>query len=1051
LRKLHCVPLLFLFLIATLSCARLHAQTVDTSIGGTVTDSSGAAVPGATVTVSSSRTGISKQAVSSPSGDYNINYLTPGSYDVSVTASGFGTSVQKGIVLELNQQAKVNVVMSVASSQQTVEVQGSQPLLQTEDSSLGVVVGSDSAANLPLNGRKFGDLAVLTPGVTVTNPDNHSSSTAGSAISAYGGQVTWGQVNVDGVTMVNNRHAYVNLYPSIDAVQEFKVLTGNAEAEYGGSAGSITNIQLKTGSNAFHGDVFEFFRNTAMDARNFFLVAPIKKQVLKQNQFGGTLGGPVIKDRTFFFGSYEGLRSIEQTASLTNVLTPAEENGDFSALLPNTQLVSPYTGIPYPNNQVPVDPVAQNIAKNYMPLPNTSQNGLNYAGVTSGNLSVNQYLIRLDHKINDKNQLALHFMYAKRDFPSADLNPFFTYNGTYPIYNAGLQYVHVFNAAMVNELRLGADLEHVKQLSTLAGSNFTPASIGINGFVQPNGQPWPPQDQGFPVISSSDLIDIGDGTAASNLDDSRTYQFVDNFTWTRGRHTLIFGTDIRHAQDNATTDNTPYGQFTFNGALTGYDGADFMLGVPSSIITPEGVPLTAARQWRDAVYVQDNWKVTSNLTLNLGLRYDLWVPPHDNLDTSRTLDFSTNPPTIVNLPNPIWKITHKDFAPRIGLAYSMPHDFVVRAGYGITFYGGQFDNINILQLNPPADPSYTLTNGTNYTNPPTATLQNPIASNLVAANANVATLPINDEHPDLYLQTWNLTVSKQFGSNVMDVSYVGVKGTHQDTSDKNWNSGPPQGPSGNVNANRPFPTFGTIRYIDFSGGASIYNGLNVHFEHRLTHGLELHASYSWSHLLDNQGTDINNGSSETQVPGSKEWDSGLTDIRNYGTLAFVWQLPKMSGGDRALRAVVNGWGINMIAQYISGSPLWMTQSADGENNGNQNQRPDLVPGQSVHIAHRNNGQWFNTAAFVQANGHYGSSPRNPVTGVKNDPVTLAVKRVFPMPFEGQQLEFRMEAFNALNHPQFGPPGTVQGASSFGVLTTTNSDNRDLQLVLKYFF
>jgi Carboxypeptidase regulatory-like domain/TonB-dependent Receptor Plug Domain len=1050
MRKLKFALFLSVSLIFPWHSARVEAQTVDTSIGGTVSDGSGAVVPGATVTVTSSVNGNKKQAVTSASGDYNVTYLTPGSYDVTVAAQGFGLSTQKGIVLEINQQAKVNVTMHVANEQQTVEVESAQPLLQTEDASLGVVVGADSAQNLPLNGRKFNDLAILTPGVTVYNPDNHSSSTDGSAISAYGSQVTWAQVNVDGVTMVNNRHAYVNVYPSIDAIQEFKVLTGNAEAEYGGGAGTVTNIQLKTGGNALHGDVFEFLRNTAMDARNFFLVAPVPKQVLKQNQFGATLGGPIIKNRTFFFGSYEGLRSIEQNASITGVLTPAEENGDFSALLPTTQLVNPYTGANYPNNQIPVDPVAQNIARKYMPLPNTNQNGQNYAGVTSGNETVNQYLVRVDHRVNDNNQLALHFLYAKRDFPSTDLNPNFSYVGTYPIYNVGLQYVHTFNPSMINELRLGADLEHVKQLSTLANTSFTPASIGINGFVQPNGQPWPPPDQGFPIISSSDLIGMGNGIAASNLDDSRTYQIVDNFTWTRNRHTLILGADIRHVQDNATTDNTPYGQITFNGALTGFDGADFILGVPSSIITPEGVPLTLARQWRDAVYVQDNWKVNANLILNLGLRYDLWVPPHDNLDTSRTLDFSTSPPTIVNLPNPLWKITHKDFSPRIGLAYTLAHKFVVRAGYGITFFGGQFDNINILQLNPPTDPSFTLTNGTNPSNPPTATIENPVSPDLAAANANVATLPENDAHPDLYLQTWNFTVSKQFWSNVIDISYVGVKGTHQDTSAYNFNSGPPQPASGNVNANRPFPTFGTIRLIDF-GGASIYNGLNIHFEHRLSRGLELTAAYSWSHLLDNQGGDINSASSQTQVPNSKEWASGLTDQRNYATLAFVWELPKLSGGNVAARALLNGWGLNSIYQYISGSPIWINQSADGENNGNQNQRPDLVPGQPLHLAHRTIAEFFNTAAFTEADGHYGNAPRNPVTGVKNDPLTLAVKRVFPLPFEGQHLDFRLEAFNALNHPQFGAPGASQGSGNFGVITSTHTDNRDLQLALKYVF
>ena len=1040
---------LFVWFTLLFTTVAASAQTLDTVIEGTVTDSSRAVVPGATVIVASTATGISKKAVTTSTGEYSVAYLTPGNYDVTVSAPQFSSSQQRGIVLQINQQATVNFVLQVAGEQQVVQVKATQPLLQTQDSSLGVVVGTESAQNLPLNGRKFDDLAILTPGVTVSEPDNHSSTTNGGSINAYGAQVVWSQVNVDGVTMVNNRHAYINVYPSMDAIQEFKVLTGDAEAEYGGGAGTITNIQLKTGSNALHGDLFEFLRNTAMDARNYFLVAPVPEQVLKQNQFGATLGGPIIKDRTFYFLSYEGLRSVEQSAGLTNVLTTAEENGDFSALLPGTQLVSPYTGLPYPNNQIPVDAVAQNIARNYMPLPNTSQNGLNYAFVTGGDETVNQYIGRIDHKINDTNQLAFHFIYAFRNFPSADPNPYFTYKGTYPIYNTGLQYVHTFSPKLVNELRLGTDLEHVKQLSTLANTSFTAASVGINGFTV-NGEPLPPPDEGFPIISSSDLIGMGSGTAASNLDDSRTYQVVDNVTWVRGMHTLIFGADIRHNQDDATTDNTPYGQINFSGSETGYDGADFILGIPSNIITPEGVPLTMARQWRDAFYIQDNWKATTKLTLNLGLRYDLWVPPHDDLNTSRTLDFSTSPPSIVDLSDPIWKITHKDFAPRVGLAYSLPHQFVVRSGYGITFFGGQFDNINILQLNPPADPSFSLSNGTVPSNPPTATIENPVSPALAAANANVATLPANDKHPDLYLQTWNLTLSKQFWSNVIDISYVGVKGTHQDTSDYNYNSGPPQPASGSVQADRPYPTFGQIRLIDF-GGASMYNGLNVHFEHRISHNLELTGSYAWSHLLDNQGGDINGASSDTQIPGSKEWASGLTDQRNYLTIAFVAQAPTISGGIGLERAVLNGWGVNGIYQYISGSPMWISQAEDGENNGNSNERPDLVPGQPLHLSQRTIAEWFNTAAFTEAVGHYGSTPRNPLSGVKNDPLTLAVTKTFAMPFEGQHLEFRVEAFNVLNHPQFSSPGANYGSSSFGQITSTNSDNRDLQLVLKYNF
>jgi len=1034
-----------------LSCSSsfLFSQTVDTAIKGAVTDASGAAVTGAKVTVRLPESGIAKEAISDARGEFGVTYLTPGVYSVSVIAAGFAPYEEKGLVLQINQTASLHIQIKPGSATQTVEVEETQPLLETEDSSMGVVVGTEEAANLPINGRKFNDLAILSPGVTISNPDNHSSSTAGSAIAAYGEQITWSQVNVDGTTMVNNRHAYVNLYPSIDAVQEFSILTGNAEAEYGGSAGTITNIQLKSGTNAWHGDVFEFLRNTAMDARNYFIVAPNPKQTLKQNQFGATLGGPILKNRTFFFLSYEGIRSIEQSAGTTNVLTAAERQGDFSALLPTTQLVSPYTGAPYENNQIPVDSVAQSIANTYMPLPNTDLNGQNYAYVTSGNQRTDQYLARIDHKINETNQLALHFMYAYRDFPFTDPNPNFTYTGTYPIYNAGLQYLHVFSPKLINELRLGIDFEHVKQLSTLANTDFTASSIGINGFTI-NGEALPRDQEGFPIISTSGLLAMGNGTAASNLDDSRTYQIVDNMTRTFSKHTLIAGADIRHMQDNATTDNTPYGQMSFSGEETGNAAADYMLGIPSTVITPEGVPLTAARQWRDALYVQDNWKVSSKFTINAGLRYDLFLPPHDNLDTSRTLNFDTATPTIVNLPDPLWKISHKDFSPRLGFAYSLPANMVIRGGYGISFYAGQFDNINILQLNPPVDPSYTLVNGYVPSNQPTATIQNPVSPSLTAENANVVTLPSNDEHPDLYLQIWNLTWSKQFGNNVLDVSYVGTKGTHQDTSDKNFNSGDPQDASKSVNANRPYSTFGNIRMADFQG-ASSYNGVNVHFSHRISHNLEATVAYSFSHLLDSQGTDTNNGGSETQVPGSKEWASGLTDQRHNLAVSAVWQLPTLRQGNGVVRRVVNGWSINGIFQYFSGSPLWITQAQDGENNGNQNQRPDLAAGVSLKPAHRSIAQWFNTSAFTEAVGHYGSTPRTMLAGISNEPLTLSVKRVFPMPFKDQYLDFRVEAFNALNHPQFGAPGTTQGSGNFGVITSTNSDNRDLQVALKYVF
>ena len=1026
----------FLALVIAVAPAGLRAQTVDTAIVGTVTDHSGAVVPGAKVTVTSVSTGIAKSAVTAATGEYTVNYLPPGSYNVAVTANGFTTTQQQGIVLQLSQQARVNFQLQVGAASEMVTVQAAPPLMQTEASSLGNVVGEEQVQNLPLNGRKFEDLAILTPGTTAYSPDNHTSTEDGASVQSYSEQLEWGQTNVDGVTMIGNRHAYVNLYPSTDAIQEFQVISANAEAQNVGAAGDIVNIQLKSGTNNFHGDVFEYFRNTALDARNYFIPAPTPKQVYRQNQFGATLGGPIIRNRTFFFISYEGIRSNEESAGLTQVLTPQEENGDFSALLPGTQLVSPTTGQPYLNNQIPVDPVAQKIVKQYMPLPNTNQGSFNYAFFTGGTQDTNQYIVRLDHLLSPNDQLSLHFMYASRTNFIREGNPNFNDNATLPIYNAGLQYVHTVSPTLINELRLGIDFENQKLLTTYANTNFTPASIGINGFVQPNGQPWPPSEQGFPNLTSNELIGVGSDFGVG-LDQGKTYQVVDNVTWTHGTHTVIFGGDVRRVQDNADTSNTPYGVINFNGSETannspnapanegGFDGADLMLGIPSQVITPEGIPLTNAHQWRMFFYIQHNWKVTPNLTLNMGLNYSLYPAPTNSLNTSETMNWDANPIELVPLANysPIWHITGKDFGPRVGFAYSLPHQMVVRGGYGISYYAGQFDNINILQLNPPDDPSFSLFNGNcGYCTPanaPTSTLQNPVSPSIAASVANIVSIPAGRNHPDLYLQTWNLTFSKQFGNNVIDVSYVGVKGTKEDTSLLNFNVGPPQPPGGNVQANRPYPAYGQMRVLD-NHGASIYEGFLAHFQHRLSRGLDLTASYALSSEQDDIGGGTNQQRNQTQNPFVKVWANGLNQQRNNLTVAVLYDLPKLNDDRNGVaRSLLNGWSVAGIFQYYSGGPQFVYQSNDGQNNGNNFQYPDLVPGQPNGVPNRSINEWFNTARFTEAIGHYGNAPRNPswVVAPSNNPLVLELKRMFAMPFaESQKSESSSPGLQRLQSP-----------------------------------
>src|SRR5438270_1423581 len=316
------------FAVAYVLAAR--AQTIDTAILGTVLDPAGAPVSGATVTILQPTTGLSRVSVTSQEGTYEARYLVPGEYVVETGPAGFRRERRTGVVIQLGQQARIDFSLLVGTVEETMEVSTGVPLLQTENATIAGVVDQERVESLPINGRRFDDLAILTPGVIVYNPDLHSSSTDGSEIGGNGGRLIWGQVNVDGITMVNNRHNYVNLYPSVDAIQEFRVQTGNYSAEYGGNAGTNVNIQIKSGANQFHGDLFEFLRNSALDARNYFSPSPLPQNILKQNQYGATFGGPVRRDKTFFFLSYEGIRSIQESPGTAVVLTPQQRSGDFS-------------------------------------------------------------------------------------------------------------------------------------------------------------------------------------------------------------------------------------------------------------------------------------------------------------------------------------------------------------------------------------------------------------------------------------------------------------------------------------------------------------------------------------------------------------------------------------------------------------------------------------------------------------------------------------------------------------------------------------------------
>src|SRR5215467_8777256 len=369
------------------------AQTLDTGILGNVTDPSGAAVSGAAVTITQAATGVTKTAATDTGGRYEVRYLTPGEYTVEVKAQGFRSERQTGIVIQIGQLAPINFALQVGNVVETVDVTASAPLLRTENATLGEVVASERIVNLPLNGRSFVQLSTLTPGVRVAEPSQFTSSTDGSRIIANGARDSWMQINIDGITMVNNRSNYVTLYPMIDALQEFKVQSGNYSAEYGGNAGANTNLQVRSGTNQFHGSLWEFLRNDKLDSRGYFRPAPFPKDVLRRNQFGAVVSGPVRKDKTFFLVTYEGQRQIQESGQTNIVMTPAQRSGDFSSS--SKAVNDPLAVTAFPGNIVPssrISPVSTNLLQ-YMPLPNTSGT-INYAGVTRGITNINQGIVR---------------------------------------------------------------------------------------------------------------------------------------------------------------------------------------------------------------------------------------------------------------------------------------------------------------------------------------------------------------------------------------------------------------------------------------------------------------------------------------------------------------------------------------------------------------------------------------------------------------------------------------------------------------------------------
>jgi outer membrane receptor protein involved in Fe transport len=1041
--------------LLTLGASAARAQSADTGTLGAVTDSSGGVLPGASITVTNKATGVSRQVISDAGGAFELRYLTPGDYTVEASLQGF-RSERRTVTLRIGQMGRLDFMLQVGSVDEVIEVAANGLLLETQSAVTGGVVTADKIVNLPLSGRNFVNLGNLTAGVVAT----------GGSFAANGARTQYQQISFDGVSAINNRGNALTMFPSVDAVEEFKVQSSNYTAEYGGHAGANVQVQLKSGANQFHGAVFDFIRNDRFDARNYFTPAPRPKPTLDRSQFGGVLGGPIVREKTFFMASYQGLRETRETAGQANMLTAAMRNGDFSAV--STPIIDPLTGLQFPGNIIPrdrLDPVSVAMVNQYQPLPNQS-GANNFSGVTRNEDTQNQFLTRIDHVFNNRQRIFGHYIYDNRDNPSTPLNSNFPVLRDFRNQSAAVQHVAILSPSMVNEIRVGYMRGNLVRLSPRRLTGFSAQNdLGINGLLVggPNGRPPNELEIGFPTITIQGFNGFGDSTAGEGIDKSQTYQFVNNLSWIKGKHGIKMGGDLRRLMGDATSTNAPFGQLQFTRDIAGDAAAAFMLGFPRTSFSPEGIPISGVRQWRYGLYVQDDWRMTSRLTVNLGLRYDRNHVPKDINGRSRTIRFDF--PTAALWPEPgevvddLYVNKHLKWSPRLGAAYRLRDDLVLRGGYGIFVMAAHLDQLNTLQTNPPTASIQTTNPGRN----PIATIQNPFPAALVPANPifNVVSAEPDRNHQDGYYQNWNVAAGYEITRRTsLEVRYAGAKGSHLDTSILNFNSPDPDPTASalNLQSRRPYPQFGRIR-MWATDGNSWYNALQSEFRHNGPWGLNLTAAHTWSHLIDDQAGGLNGARSRRQNPRDQgpERANSNDDIRHRLVVGYVWNVPFGQQLTGVMGALAAGWQFSGIATLQSGSPVHITQDGDilqtDPSGGTNNEiRPNLVEGQNPILSsdERTLARWFNTAAFARATLTYGTSYRNPVVGPGLKVLDLALSKGFRIR-DGHQLQFRWEAFNALNTPQFANPDGTLGSPAFGVISGTRQNNREMQFSLKYLF
>jgi hypothetical protein len=1001
-----------LFLIAS---ATALAQSTATLLG-TVTDSKGGVVPSASVTVRNKATGTVRTTQTDTDGNYQVAALPVGTYSVEVKLQGFKTKMADHLAVEVARTVVQNFQLEVGDISEQVVVTSEAPIVESATTSVGMVINQRTVQEIPLNGRHFVDLGLLIPG-SVTPPQNGFLTAPlrgqGSfGLNTAGGREDTTNFMINGINLNDMVQNQITFQPSINTVREFKVDNSTFSAEYGRNSGAIANIATSSGTNEWHGEGFEFVRNDWFDARNFF---DSVKPRFRRNQFGANLGGPIIKNKTFFFFSYEALRQRQGLTLVSSVLTDAQRatatangNATVGKLLPL---------IPVANANDPVSGIRNR-----------------FSGSGTAPVNLNQWTIDISHNINNNDRLHGYYAFQKdlRGEPSLQGNNVPGFGDTRQS-NRQILTVnesHTFGANMVNEARFGFNRIHI----TFA-PNFTATSADFN---IDNGVT---SAIGLPQISITGGINIG---GPSNFPQGRTdstFVVSDTLSYQHGNHSLKFGGEWRRFHnDNFTSDP---GTFTFASV------ANFILAtpVPSSFAVTKGDRPSSITQGALGLYVQDNYKWRPNVTLELGLRYDWNMTPTESQNRFVIFDVATSSLVQVGSGNfkDVYHQNSKNFEPRVGISWDPFKDgkTSVRAAYAILTDQPVTNVVTPLTANPPLATPLSITTGSySFNNAAT-----------VAGNAGLAPNAIDADFNNAYVQSWNLNVQREVKPGfALSAGYYGSKGTHLRTS-RNINQ-----PVNGVFANRPFPivsaaspirpgaTLNAISEIESSGNSS-YNAMWLTANKRLAKGLQFNASYTWSKSIDytslnSQGVILEDSYNERQNRGLSDFDA-----RHRFVISGLYELPFQ--GNR----LVEGWQLSSIVQAQSGNPVTIVVNNAAFTGFNNTVRPDVTgPITIVGTAAR----WFDTSVFTVPVGRIGSLGRNVVIGPTFNNTDFSIIKRTKLS-ENKLLELRAEFFDIFNHANFGQPGRVVASSTFGQITNTrfatgdSGSSRQMQFAVKFKF